>query len=200
MAAKEVAILNTGVANIASVKAGLERGGATTRFVDQAANVEGAEFLIFPGVGAFGAGMKGLREKGVVEALRGRFEKDLPTMAICLGLQLLFEESEESPGVEGLGVVSGKVERFPRTLRVPQFGWNKVRAAEGSAYLSDGYAYFANSFAVREVPQGWLGSLSDYGGSFVAAMERGRCLAAQFHPEISGPWGQEVLNRWLNQG
>ena len=200
MGKREVAILNTGVANIASVKAGLERGGANTRFVDQVEEVVAAERLIFPGVGAFGAGMAGLEEKGVAEALRSRFERDEPTMAICLGLQLLFEESEESPGVAGLGVVSGKVERFSRSLRVPQFGWNQVQAGEGSRFLSDGYAYFANSYAVREVPPGWLGSFSDYGGSFVAAMERGRCLACQFHPEISGPWGQEVLNRWLNQG
>lgn len=197
---KKVAILNTGVANIASVKAGIERGEADTYFVNQPEEVEDADYLVFPGVGAFGAGMAGLLEKGVAESLKTRFRAQRPTVAICLGLQLLFQGSEESPGVEGLGLVPAEITRFSRDLRVPQFGWNQVEAPSESIYITSGYAYFANSFAAKTEPEGWVCSLSEYGEPFVAAMEKGNWLACQFHPEISGPWGQEILNRWLNGG
>ena len=193
----QVAILNTGVANIASVIAGLQRAGAEVSFVSSAEEVREAPFLVFPGVGAFGAGMEWLNERGYGEALCQRFAADLPTMAICLGLQLLFEESDESPGVEGLGLVEGRVERFPATVAVPQFGWNYVEAGSASRFLTSGHAYFANSFAVRQVPAGWQASTATHGVEFVAAMERGRWLACQFHPEISGSWGQSILQRWL---
>lgn len=194
---KVVSILDTGVSNIASVRAAMERAGATTRFIRTTEEIEESDFLIFPGVGSFGAGMRQLDETGVAPAIRRRFVEDRPTMAICLGLQLLFEESEESPGVAGLGVVSGKVERFPSTVRVPQFGWNSVVADESCRYLESGHAYFANSYAAMVLPEGWVAATAEHGRQFVAAMERGRWLACQFHPEISGPWGQALIERWL---
>ncbi len=193
----EVAILNTGVANIASVRAGLNRAGASTRFVEDAADVVDAEYLLFPGVGAFGAGMKRLEEAGYADALRQRFDDDRPTMAICLGLQLLFEGSAESPGVDGLGLVDGQIERFPDTVGVPQFGWNYVDARTSTRYLTSGHAYFANSYAAMDVPDGWQAAMARHGVEFVAAMERGQWLACQFHPEISGGWGQAIFERWL---
>lgn len=193
----QVVILNTGVANIASVRAALNRAGAQTRFAADADEVADAEFLIFPGVGAFGAGMEWLDEQGYAEALRERHRRDRPTMAICLGLQLLFEASEESPGVDGLGIVEGFVERFPDSVAVPQFGWNWVEAGSSSRYLTSGHAYFANSYAAMDAPDGWRAATAYHGVEFVAAMERGQWLACQFHPEISGDWGQTIFERWL---
>ena len=193
----KVSILNTGVSNIASVRAAFERAGADVAFIGSAEEAGAAEYLVFPGVGAFGAGMAWLNEHGLGPVLRQRFVDDRPTMAVCLGLQLLFEESEESPGVAGLGICPGKVTRFPDTVRVPQFGWNYVDARTSSRYLTSGYAYFANSYAVSQVPEGWQAATAHHGREFVAAMERGQWLVCQFHPELSGTWGQGIVERWL---
>ena len=192
----EVAILNTGVANIASVRAAVERMGAEWTSPTDPDDVRDAEYLIFPGVGAFESGMRWLHEHGLTDALRARFEADRPTMAICLGLQLLFESSEEDPGVDGLGLVPGEVRRFSDDVRVPQFGWNYVEAPSSSRFLTSGHAYFANSYAVQAVPEGWQAAMATHGSPFVAAMERGRWLACQFHPELSGTWGQAIFDRW----
>ncbi len=195
---QNVSILNTGVANIASVYAAVERAGGAPQFIDSAEEVEAAEYLIFPGVGSFEAGMKWLRDNQIVEPLRARFEADRPTLAICLGLQLLFDSSQESPGVEGLGIVTGEIRRFPDTVRAPQFGWNFVEASSASRFLTSGHAYFANSYAAMDIPDGWSAATAVHGVEFVAAMERGQWLACQFHPEISGPWGAVIFERWLH--
>jgi imidazole glycerol phosphate synthase glutamine amidotransferase subunit len=121
-------------------------------------------------------------------------------LAICLGLQILAEESEENPGVRGLGVLPATVTRFADGLRVPQLGWNRVAAGDGARLLEDGAAYFANSFKLDNVPPGWTGATADHGGEFVAALERGPVLACQFHPELSGHWGQTLIERWLAAG
>ena len=196
-ATPDVSILNTGVANIASVTASLQRAGAKTGFVRDAQDVVDADYLVFPGVGAFGAGMRWLRERGYTDALRERFESNSPTLAICLGLQLLFEESQESPGVNGLGIVPAAIERFPTSVQIPQFGWNFVDARSSSRFLTSGHAYFANSYAALRVPRGWQAAMARHGVEFVAAMECGQWLACQFHPEISGAWGQAIIDRWL---
>lgn len=193
----DVALLDTGVANIASVRAALRRAGATCTRPTTVEAVRQAPHLVFPGVGAFGAGMAWLREQGYADALRARFEEDRPTMAICLGLQLLFEESEEDPGVAGLGLVEGQVRRFDEDVAVPQFGWNYVQAPSASRFMTSGHAYFANSYAVAEAPPGWQAAMAVHGRPFVAAMEKGRWLACQFHPELSGDWGQAIVERWL---
>lgn len=195
--APTVHIIETGVANIASMLAAFERLGAEPRLTRDADEVRGADFVVLPGVGAFAAGMARLEELGMRELLVERSDADRPLLAVCLGLQLLCAASEESPGVEGLGVVDGTVERFPSEVRVPQFGWNRVVADEGCELLTSGYAYFANSYRLGEAPEGWCAGRAEHGGDFVAAMERGRLLACQFHPEISGAWGLNLLRRWL---
>jgi imidazole glycerol-phosphate synthase subunit HisH len=194
---REVGILRTGVANVASVVAAFERIGARPILVENAAAVTRAHHLVFPGVGSYGAAMERLEQDGLGDAVRERIAADRPTLAICLGLQLLFERSEETAGVEGLGVVQGVVTRFPDTVRVPQFGWNRVDVDPACRMLQLGHAYFANSYRVEDMPPGWLGATAQHGGSFVAAMERGSTLACQFHPELSGPWGMQLLTRWL---
>lgn len=191
-----VVILPTGTANLASVLAAFARLGAPTRVAREPADVEEAERLVLPGVGTFGATMAGLRQAGLDAAIAERARSDTPILAMCVGLQVLFETSDESPGSEGLGVLSGRVGRFPPDVRVPQFGWNRVEPAPGCRYLEAGHAYFANSFRVLDAP-GCKLARAEHGESFVAALERGPLLACQFHPELSGAFGHRLIARWL---
>jgi imidazole glycerol phosphate synthase glutamine amidotransferase subunit len=193
----KVAVVATGVANLASVLAGLKRAGAEPTVTEDAAVVRDAASAFLPGVGAFGAGMEGLRRTGCGDAVAERARKGRPLMAICLGLQMLTDDSEETPGVAGLGVVPGHVTRFRGDVRIPHFGWNHVSPTPGARLLQPGYAYFANSYKLDAVPAGWEGATSEHGGTFVAAIERGPVVACQFHPELSGDWGQDLLKRWL---
>ena len=195
----EVAIVPTGTANLASVQAAFRRLGAEPRIVEDVAAVSAASHVMLPGVGAFGASLQRLREQGLDRALRERVQADRPTIAICVGHQLLFETSEESPGVAGLGIVAAAVTRFPATVRTPQFGWNKVTAADDCNLLDSGYAYFANSYRATAAP-GWQIATAEHGGPFVAAMERGNIIGCQFHPELSGDYGAALLSRFLELG
>ncbi len=153
--------------------------------------------VVLPGVGSFASGIAALRAIGADDAIRERIENSKPTLAICLGLQLLFESSDESPGERGLGVVAGAVGRFPIGTTSPQFGWNHVRAVAGCRLIENGWAYFANSYRVASAPEGWSVAIADHGGPFVAAIERAGVLACQFHPELSGAWGARIIERWL---
>lgn len=199
-----VAIIATGIANTASVEAAFARLGAEVDHTTDATVVERARAVVLPGVGSFGAGMDVLRRLGLVEVLKARVGQGHATLAVCLGLQLLCRGSEESPGVEGLGVLDAVVRRFADTVSVPQFGWNRVRAGEGSRLIEDGYAYFANSYRIGVEDgvsdNGWTCATTEYAGPFVSAVERGAVLGCQFHPEISGAWGQALLGRWLASG
>jgi glutamine amidotransferase len=193
----EVAVIRTGTANIASVLAALARLGAKATLTIDADDVQRFGHVILPGVGAFAAAMQPLRSHGLADAITRRVLGGRPTLAICLGLQLLCKSSDESPGVEGLGVVPATVGRFPDGVRVPQLGWNKVQPDAGCKLLTTGYAYFANSYRIEHTPEAWLAGTSEHGGRFVAALERGSVLACQFHPELSGNWGLGLLERWL---
>lgn len=192
------AIVPTGTANLASVLAAFQRLGARPGVVTTPQEVERASRLVLPGVGSFGAAMAELDRTGLRQALRARIDTARPTLAVCVGMQLLAERSEESEGAVGLGSVTAGVTRFPPSVRVPQFGWNQVVAGPDSRLIEDGWAYFANSYRLAAVPEGWAAAVTDHGGSFVAAMERGPVLACQFHPELSGRWGSDLLGRWLD--
>jgi glutamine amidotransferase len=196
----EVVVVRTGTANLASVVAGLARAGATPRVAEDRRSIASAALVVLPGVGAFGAAMHRLAAYGLVRPLVERIRHGRPTLAICLGLQLLAEASDESPGVGGLAVVPGRACRFGGDVRVPQLGWNRVEPAAGSRFLEPGFAYFANSFCLRELPAGWAGGYSVHDRRFVAAIERAAVLACQFHPELSGAWGTALLRRWLAAG
>ena len=200
MSVHTIAIVRTGIANIASVAAACRRLGYQPELVSDLHSVATAPLLILPGVGTFAAGMDALREHDLVEPLRERIASDLPTLAICLGLQLLCESSEESPGVPGLCAISATVPRLcAKSWRLPQFGWNAVAADVSCSTLTSGFAYYANSYAVREAPVGWSAAWSDYAGPFIAALERGSVVATQFHPELSGAFGMELLTRWVSR-
>ncbi len=193
----EVVLISTGTANLASVAAAFHRAGCHVRISASADDIFNAERLVLPGVGAFGAVAERIDDLGLRATLVERFDAGRPTLAICLGLQMLAAGSEESPGAEGLGVIPSQVTALPLGVRSPQLGWNRVTAAADCALLTDGTAYFANSYKLDTVPDGWTGALTDHGGDFVAAVERGAVLACQFHPELSGAWGQRLIERWL---
>ena len=193
----EVVLLRTGTANLASVAAALRRAGCEVRLSESAEDAAAADRLVLPGVGAFGAVVNRVDALGLRDAITQRLTVGRPTLAICLGLQLLATASEESPGVAGLGVIPTAVTALPQGVRRPQLGWNRVAAGSGCTLLRDGAAYFANSYKLDAVPNGWAGAVTDHGGNFVAAVERGPVLACQFHPELSGAWGQTLIERWL---
>jgi imidazole glycerol-phosphate synthase subunit HisH len=196
VSAPDVIVVPTGTANLASVRAALDRLGARARLAEDAAMIEKATHVVLPGVGSFGAAMAGLREAGFDGALGARVQSGRATLAMCVGLQVLFEASDESPDAAGLAVFLGRVERFPDEVRVPQFGWNRVAPEPGCCLLEPGYAYFANSYRVLEAP-GCRVATAEHGGRFIAALEQGRVLACQFHPELSGAYGHELIARWL---
>ncbi len=191
-----IVIVSTGVANIASVSAAIRRCGFDVELTDEAARVSDAERVVLPGVGSFEAGMECLRDRGLDSVIGDRVAAQRPLLAICLGLQLLCKSSEESLGVDGIGAIEADVRRVPVGMRVPQFGWNRVEVSEASA-MESGYAYYANSFCIIDRPDGWTVATSTYGREFVAALVRGPVLACQFHPELSGTWGSQLIRRWL---
>ncbi|MEX1125539.1 MAG: imidazole glycerol phosphate synthase subunit HisH [Acidimicrobiia bacterium] len=193
---RQVVVVPTGTANTASVIAAFRRLDVEPVLAANPKEVEGADRVVLPGVGAFAPAMNRIDQLEMRGALTTRIEEDRPTLAICLGMQLLFAASEESPDTAGLGIVPETVTRFSSDLRVPQLGWNMVEPDESTS-LEPGWAYFANSYKVPRLPESWSGATTDYGGNFVSAMERGAVLACQFHPELSGAWGSNLLRRWL---
>lgn len=194
-----VVVVPTGTANTASILAAFNRLGAHPELAVEISAVEEAERLVLPGVGSFGAAMAELDRIELREVLAGRLAEGRATLAICVGMQLLAAASEESAGVDGLGHLDVEVTRFPGTVTVPQLGWNQVLSGGESRFVTDGWAYFANSYRMESAPAGWTVALSDHGGTFVAALERDDVLACQFHPELSGVWGSRVLERWLSE-
>ena len=199
----DVVLVRTGVANVASVTAALQRLGVEPRLSDDPAVIRGAAAVVLPGVGAFGAGMERLDAAGLVTPLRARVERGEPTLAVCLGLQLLGLESEEEPGVPGLGVAPTRTRRLTGAPRLPPVGWNQVEPDPGCTMLTAGEAYFAHSFRLDDSPalaaEGWSVARSLEGEPFVAAIERGAVLGCQFHPELSGTYGAALLERWLER-
>jgi imidazole glycerol phosphate synthase glutamine amidotransferase subunit len=196
LTAATVVVVPTGTANLASVRAAFERLARKVELTADPAAILAADHVLLPGVGAFGAAMATLAENGADLALRQRIATDRPTMAICVGHQLLFAASDESPGVRGLGLVDAHVERFPEGVRRPQFGWNEITSAGTARFLRHGFAYFANGYRATEAP-GWTVATAEHGGRFVASMEKGRIVGCQFHPELSGDYGKALLEAWL---
>ena len=193
----DLVVVPTGVANLASVLSLCARLGQRVRLAESARDVAAASHVILPGVGAFGAAMQTLDARGFSDALRARIGADRPTLAVCVGMQVLLESSDESPGSRGLGIVPGRALQL-RGRPLPQLGWNRVAAPGTANLLDNGWAYFAHSFALESPPPGWCSASVEYGGRFVAAIERGRCLATQFHPELSSAWGRALVRRWLD--
>jgi imidazole glycerol phosphate synthase glutamine amidotransferase subunit len=195
----DVRILPTGPANVASLGAALQRLGATVELADKAQLIHTSRVLVIPGNSAFGAARAMLESKQLLAPLRERVLARRPTLAIGLGLHLLTEGSDEAPGESGLGVIEARVTRFPDGVRTPHIGWNSVTQAS-KGLITSGHAWFAHGYRLTSVPAGWRvcwSSHPDAEGRFVAALERGGQMATQFHPELSGAWGEMLLDRWL---
>ena len=193
----DLCVVPTGVANLASVTAAFTRLGVTLRRCRDADDARHATAVVLPGVGHFGTAMQALQQDGLVAALQQRLAAGRATLGICLGMQLCCAGSDEAPGVPGLGAVPARLQAFAAGVRSPQMGWNRVIAPAGARLLRSGAVYFANSYRLATAPAGWNVATAEHGGSLVAALERGAVLLCQFHPELSGDFGSQLLGRWL---
>ncbi len=198
-----VTLLDYGAGNVRSIRNAIKKLGYSVEDVSGPEDILNAEKLIFPGVGSFGNAMERLEEYGYVEALREYIRSNRPFLGICVGLQTLFEGSEEAPGVQGLGVIKGQIKKFDsEKVSVPHIGWNGIKIRKGSSLFSD-YSgekvYFVHSY--RAVPSkensDWILSTTDYGGEFISAVQKGNVVAVQFHPEKSGEAGLRILKNFL---
>lgn len=157
-----------------------------------------AERIIFPGQGHFGQAMNNLEKKGLVGAIRQACDKGIPFLGICIGLQILFEKSEEAQGVSGLGILEGEVKRFT-VGKIPQIGWNKVIPTENNSFIKEDYFYYVNSYYVQPKNTDIISAYTDYNGKFCAAVEKKNIAAVQFHPEKSSNAGLNFFKNWLNK-
>lgn len=195
-----IAVLDYGIGNLRSAEKALQALGAPARLVDDPAEAGRAGAVVLPGVGAFGACAGALEGSGLAEVARQALRRGLPFLGICVGFQLLFEGSEEDPGVEGLGALPGVVRRLPAGVKHPQMQWNRLeRVGEPSGLLAGldeaPWVYFVHSFAP---PIGAdTVAVCDYGGPVCAAAERGRVWGTQFHPEKSGRPGLAILANFV---
>lgn len=201
-----IAIIDYGMGNLRSVQKGFERIGAQATVTRDPDVIAGADGVVLPGVGAFGACMDNLRSYGLVDVVRRVVERGTPFLGICLGLQLLFEESEEFGPVRGLGLLRGRVVRFRERddpdFRIPHMGWNQIRARQEAPALrgiADGSAvYFVHSYYVEPADPGLVAATTDYGGEFVSAVARDNLFACQFHPEKSQRIGLAILRNFAD--
>jgi imidazole glycerol phosphate synthase glutamine amidotransferase subunit len=194
-----IALVDYGAGNLPSVERALCRLGAEpTRAADPAA-LAAAETIILPGVGHFGAMIRTLEERRLLAPLRSALAGGVPFLGICLGLQALFESSEEDPARPGLGFLPGRIQPLPATAKIPHMGWNQVKRLRESILLrgiaSDAYFYFAHSYAALDLDSAV--AVCEHGVPFVAVLEQGNALAIQFHPEKSGDPGARILANFL---
>jgi imidazole glycerol phosphate synthase glutamine amidotransferase subunit len=202
-AGPRIAVLNYHMSNLRSATKALELLGARVQVAESPEQARGADAVVLPGVGHFGRAMERIRAQGLDEVLRSAATEGVPLLGICLGLQLLFDDSEESPGVPGLGLIPGSVRRLVSDRKLPQIGWNRVHwRATGALVPSETEAsastyYFVHSYAAVPTATAHVLATVDYGGQFVAAAQAGHVAGVQFHPEKSSRAGLALLRRWL---
>ncbi len=186
--------------NLRSVEKALEKVGADVEVTRDPGAVRRADAMVLPGVGAFGDAMDNLRKRGLVEVIREEAAAGKPFLGICLGLDLVFEESEEHGLHEGLGLLPGRVELLPTKLKVPHIGWNQVRIEKESPLLADvedgTFFYFVHSYAVVPDREADILCTTEYGCRFVSAVEHENIAAFQFHPEKSSAPGLSILRNF----
>jgi len=199
-----ISLLDYGAGNLPSVERALQRLGVQTERISTSAGVAKASALILPGVGHYGALLRALDRDGLRESLIAAIERGVPFLGICLGLQALFENSEEAPDLHGLQILPGSVRVLRGAVKLPHMGWDQLQAKDASRLLegidSAAYFYFAHSYAVPYCSEKQTldtRATCSYGGEFVAVTEKEKIFAVQFHPEKSGAAGQRVLENFL---
>ena len=155
-----------------------------------------AQRIIFPGQGHFAQAMNNLDKKGLIPVIKECSNKNVPFLGICIGLQILFEKSEEAPNVDGLGIFKGEVKKFT-SGKIPQIGWNKVSTTCNNSFIPEDYFYFVNSYYVVPEDENIISTYCDYNGKFCSSVEKGNITAVQFHPEKSSNAGLEFFRNWL---
>ena len=190
-----VAILDHGMGNMRSVQKALERAGAEATITSDVSIITDADALCVPGQGIFGRCVRALTATGSDDLVREWIAADRPFLGICLGMQVLFDSSEEDD-VPGLAVFEGAATRLPRGVRVPHIGWNEIEPA-GKGSVERQYFYFDHSYAVQPADDSIVTGWCDHGIRFAAAIETESLLGVQFHPEKSGAAGIELLRRWM---
>ena len=196
-----IAVVDYGIGNLRSAEKALQHLGADACLTADASVIERADAVVLPGVGNFGACMRALRESGLEAATLDAARDGRPFLGICVGMQMLFDGSDESPGVEGLGVVPGRITRLPETVRLPQMGWNTLSARPDARLLAGlpdpAWCYFVHSYAPRPDDDDVVVAWCDYGAHFAAVVEQGPVWATQFHPEKSGAVGLALLGNFV---
>jgi glutamine amidotransferase len=196
-----IAVIDYGIGNLRSAEKALQHLGADARLTSDASEIAGAQAVVLPGVGAFGACMRALRASGLEAVTKEAATDGRPFLGICIGMQMLFDGSEESPDVAGLGIVSGRVTLLPTTVRLPQMGWNTLTVTADSllcAGLGAGdWLYFVHSYAPEPTDASVVAAWCEYGRRFAAAIEAGPVWATQFHPEKSGAVGLALLRNFV---
>lgn len=198
-----IAVIDYDAGNLKSVEKALIFLGETPVITRDREELLAADKVILPGVGAFGDAMDRLHQYGLVDVIKEVVKKGTPFLGICLGLQLMFESSEESPGVEGLGLLPGKILKIPETpgMKVPHMGWNSLKIDPNSRLfkgIPDGnYVYFVHSYYLEAADHSIVKATAEYGVSIHAAVEEGTVFACQFHPEKSGETGLKILKNFV---
>lgn len=198
-----IAIIDYGAGNIKSVEKALQKLGADVVITKDAEEILQADKVILPGVGAFGDAMDNLKKYGLDEVIHQVVEKKTPFLGICLGLQLLFERSDETPGVEGLGILKGEILRIPEKddLKIPHMGWNSLHLQkEGRLFKGlpeQAYVYFVHSYYLKAKEEEIVKATTDYSVNIHASVEKDNVFACQFHPEKSSDVGLQILKNFV---
>ena len=198
-----VAIIDYDAGNLNSVKKAVEFIGGEALVTGKAEEILSADHVILPGVGAFGDAMGQIRRLGLEEVIKEVAKKGTPFLGICLGLQLLFESSLESPGVKGLGILDGTVEKIPDTpgLKIPHIGWNSLKLQNNGRLFEgiddESFVYFVHSYYLKARDENIVKATAEYGCTIHASVEKDNVFACQFHPEKSGETGLQILKNFL---
>ena len=199
-----LAIIDYDAGNMKSVEKAVQYLGEEVVLTDREEELLSADRVILPGVGSFGAAMESLRRNGLDEVIRKVVENNTPFLGICLGMQMLFDESEESPGVEGLHLLPGKILRIPETpgLKIPHMGWNSLYFPKETRLFAglpeNTYTYFVHSYYLQADDPDVVAAVTDYGIELQVAVEYGNIFGCQFHPEKSSKDGLAILKNFLN--
>ena len=196
-----ISIIDYGAGNLQSVEKALRHIGCDCQVTADPGRLLASDAAVLPGVGSFGDAMDQLRSRGLEEPIHRFVESGKPFLGICLGLQILFEESQESPGVKGLGLLKGKILRLPKEsgMKIPHIGWNslEVKNREGlfAGLPEEPYVYFVHSYYLR-AEEDVVTATAEYGATIHAAVRKGNLMACQFHPEKSGKTGLAILENF----